>query len=153
MALQEAEINQVTSLITSQLQAHFGEWLADHNLPSAFSPAHDTGIRERIVRVEEELRHQRELMQRGFDLMEKRFDLMEKRFEQVDKRFVAIQEDMNKRFEQADKRSVEMREGIEKRSDARFEALTRRIDRFMIWSFSITIASAGTIITVLKLWK
>jgi hypothetical protein len=34
--------------------------------------------------------------------------------------------------------------------DKRFEEGTRRIDRFMIWSFGLTIAAAGTVITVLK---
>ncbi|MEI6746351.1 MAG: hypothetical protein WCL34_10345, partial [Methylococcaceae bacterium] len=46
---------------------------------------------------------------------------MDKRFEQVDKRF----EQVDKRFEQVDKR---------------FEQLTSRIDRFMIWSFAVTIS-------------
>jgi hypothetical protein len=40
-----------------------------------------------MVRVEEELRHQRELMREGFAQMEKRF-------EQVDKRFESIQQDI-----------------------------------------------------------
>ncbi|MDR4521468.1 MAG: hypothetical protein R3E36_12910 [Nitrosomonas sp.] len=44
-------------------------------------------LRERIVRVEEELKHQRELMLQGFKQMEKRFEQVDKRFEQIDKRF------------------------------------------------------------------
>ncbi|MCB1947979.1 hypothetical protein [Nitrosomonas sp.] len=38
-------------------------------------------LRERIVRVEEELKHQRELMLEGFKQMEKRFEQIDKRFE------------------------------------------------------------------------
>lgn len=42
---------------------------------------------------------------------------------------------MDKRFEQADKR---------------FEALTRRLDRFMIWSLGLTISATALIITVIR---
>ena len=40
-----------------------------------------------MVRVEEELKHQRELMREGFAQMDKRF-------EQVDKRFESVQQDI-----------------------------------------------------------
>ncbi len=90
---------------------------------------------ERFLRIEEELKHQRELMKIGFDMMEKRMDAMEKRFET--------------RFESIDRRF----ESMEKRMDDRFEALTRRIDRFMIWSFGITLTCTGLIIAAMKIWK
>ena len=93
-------------------------------------------LRERMVRVEEELKNQRDLMKQGFDLMDKRF-------EQVDKRFEEMREDMNKRFEQVDKRFEQV--------DKRFESLTKRIDRFMVWSFGLTVTMSGVIIAVLKL--
>ena len=48
-------------------------------------------IYERIVRVEEELKHQRELIHEVLKMMDKRFEEMQanidRRFEQVDKRF------------------------------------------------------------------
>jgi len=53
---------------------------------------------ERIVRVEEELKGQRELMKQGFEAMEKRFESADKRFESVDKRFEDLQHNMDKRF-------------------------------------------------------
>jgi len=115
-------------------------------------------LRERMVRVEEELKNQRDLMKQGFDLMDKRFiemrEDMNKRFEQVDKRFEEMREDMDKRFEQVDKRFIEMREDMDKRFeqvDKRFESLTKRIDRFMVWSFGLTVTMSGVIIAVLKL--
>jgi len=71
--------------------------------------------------VEEELRHQRELMQQGFAMMDKRFEsmqhIMDKRFEQVDKRFEQI--------------------------DKRFDFLTFRFDRFMRWPFGPILTVAG----------
>ena len=42
---------------------------------------------------------------------------------------------MDKRFEQVDQR---------------FEGIEKRIDRFMIWSFSLTIIASSVVITVLK---
>ena len=56
---------------------------------------------------------------------------MDRRFEQVDKRF----EQVDKRFEQVDKR---------------FEALTVRIDRFMIWSFSTSLAIGAAVVAAIR---
>lgn len=85
-------------------------------------------IRERIVRVEEELKHQRELMIEGFSRVDKRFEQM---MTEMDARFTQV----DKRFEQVDKR---------------FEALTSRIDRFMIWSFATTLTVGGLIVAAIK---
>lgn len=43
-------------------------------------------LRERMVRVEEELKHQRELMRQGFERMDKRFEQVDKRFDDMLKR-------------------------------------------------------------------
>jgi len=69
----------------------------------------DLDIRERIVRVEEELKNQRELIHEVLKMMDKRFEearadsnarfeQVDKRFEQVDKRFEEINSNMNSRF-------------------------------------------------------
>lgn len=66
-------------------------------------------IRERIVRVEEELKNQRELIREMMANMNKRFEITDKHFEiiqsdmntrftMVDKRFEIVQSDMNRRF-------------------------------------------------------
>lgn len=85
-------------------------------------------LRERTVRVEEELKHQRELMLEGFKQMERRFEQM--------------QLDMNKRFDQVDKRFEQV--------DKRFEQLTTRMDRFMIWSFATTLTVGGIVIAAIR---
>ena len=94
-------------------------------------------ILERIVRIEESLAHHIELTRQGFSEMNRRFELLldqtNKRFEQVDRRF----EQIDKRFDQVDRR---------------FDALTRRMDRFMVWSFSTTLAVGSIVIGVLKVW-
>jgi len=81
-------------------------------------------IHERIVRVEEELKHQRDLIHEVLKMMDKRFEQVEKRFEQVDKRFEELRNDMNSRFEQVDKRFEEMRTDM----NTRFEQVDRRFE-------------------------
>ncbi len=74
-------------------------------LPSAGSTDGGTPVisletAERIVRVEEGIKHQGELLEKTLEYMEKRFEQVDKRFEQVDKRFEELRSDMNSRFNQ-----------------------------------------------------
>ena len=106
-----------------------GEWLTEQSLgrPPA---VYEIELRERMVRIEEELRHQRELIKTILVEMDKRFEAMQ---QDMDRRFDA----MERRFEAVDKR---------------FEELTRRIDRFMFWSFGLTLSVGALIVAALKLW-
>ena len=103
----------------------------------ALTDTTENQLLERIVRIEESLAHHIELTRQGFSEMNRRFELLldqtNKRFEQIDRRF----EQVEKRFDQVDRR---------------FDALTRRMDRFMVWSFSTTLAVGGIVIGVLKVW-
>ena len=121
----------------------------------ALADTSENRILERIVRIEESLAHHIELTRQGFLEMNRRFELLldqtNKRFEQIDKRFEAMQIQIDRRFEQVDRRF----EQIDKRFDQvdrRFDALTRRMDRFMVWSFSATLAVGSIVIGVLKVW-
>ena len=71
------------------IKDHLGEWLAEQSLgkPSA---VYEIELRERMVRVEEELKHQRELIKTILEQMDKRFDAVDKRFEAMDQRFEAL---------------------------------------------------------------
>ena len=108
MALAQQDFEQLTTYI----KQHIIEWVPQSNPMITFDLQlrdrmqkveegiqHNTDriidLNEKFVRVEEELKHQRELMQQGFDNMDKRFEQVDKRFEQVDKRF----EQVDKRFE------------------------------------------------------
>jgi uncharacterized protein (DUF1800 family) len=118
------------------IKAHLGEWLAEQSF--AKPPAvYEIELRERMVRGEEELRHQRELIQTILVQMDKRFDAVDKRFEQM-------QLNMDKRFEAVDKRFEAM--------DKRFEELTRRLDRFMFWSFGLTVSVGALVVAAIRLW-
>jgi chaperonin cofactor prefoldin len=141
------------------IKAQFEAWLTEM-LPEQKPGVYDLELRTRMLKVEEELRHQRELMQQGFAMMEKRFEQvdkrfesmqhnMDKRFEQVDKRIESLQHNMDRRFEQVERRFEQMDKRFEQ-MDKRFDVLTVRIDRFMRWSFGLTLTVAGIIIAVLK---
>ena len=122
---------------------------------------YEIDLRERTIRVEEELKHQRELMLEGFKAMDKRFEQMDKRFEQVDKRFEqvdkrfeAMQLEMNKRFEQMREESINRFEQIDKQFEKQGQAIMdihQEIKLQMRWSFGVLIGVAGLVIGVLKL--
>jgi predicted nucleic acid-binding Zn-ribbon protein len=77
MALAEQDIEFI--------KQHLGEWLTEVSLGKP--PAvYEIELRERMIRVEEELKHQRELMQQGFAMMDKRFEAVDKRFEEITSR-------------------------------------------------------------------
>ncbi|MFO7749615.1 MAG: hypothetical protein R6V54_05935 [Desulfobacteraceae bacterium] len=80
--------------IGKYVRQHMGEWLGEQSLAKP-PQVYEIELRERMVRVEEELKNQRDLMKQGFEQMGKRFEQVDKRFEQVDKRF----EQMNSRFD------------------------------------------------------
>ena len=132
MALAQEDIETIRKLIREEIEASVP---TDHALAR-----YDIELRERLVRLEEELKHQRELMEQGFRLMERRFEEQRedtnKRFEQMDRHFEQQREDTNKRFEQMDRR---------------FEELTRRLDRMLLWSFSTTVAVGALVVAALRI--
>ncbi len=107
----------------------------------SYSRDFEIEIRERIVRVEEELKNQRELIlqtlnfnSKQFEQVDKRFEQIEKRFEQIDKRF----EQVDKRFEQIDKRFEQI--------DKRFEQVDKRFT-MMMWFTGLGLTMVTAFIT------
>nr|VFJ64447.1 MAG: hypothetical protein BECKFW1821A_GA0114235_11721 [Candidatus Kentron sp. FW] len=107
--------------ISEHVRAHIGEWLVEQN-PARSNSVYEIELRERMIRLEEELKSQRELMKQGFDLMEKRFSAMSeennRRFEAIDRRLEAMSAENNKRFEAVDRRF----EAMSAENNKRFEA-------------------------------
>ncbi len=94
------------------------------SMPETARSLPDTVLLERLIRLEEELKAQRQIMETRFDAVDKRFESVDKRFESVDKRF----ESVDKRFED-----------LIHQMDTRFEAVDRRFDdlvRYMDKRFS-----------------
>ena len=116
--------------LTGFLKENLAELLASEGL-SRPARVYEIELRERLVRVEEAIKHQGELIQKTLDFMDVRFGAMDRRFEAVDKRFEELREDMNTRFEAVDKRFEELREDMNTRFevvDKRFEAVDRRFN-------------------------
>lgn len=140
MALAQEDIQQIQALI----QDNISERLLNQHA----NVRYELDLRERTIRVEEELKHQRELMQEGFKQMEKRFEQVEKRFEQIDKRF----EQIDKRFEQVEKRleQIDKRfEQVEKRFEQQHKeimTLHTEINQLMRWGFGTLVALTSLII-------
>jgi Flp pilus assembly protein TadB len=124
MALTQEDIQQIQKLIKEEI-SHVPE------SPNA-NVRYELDLRERTIRVEEELKHQRELMLAGFEQMEKRFEQVDKRFEQVDKRF----EQVDKRFEQQHQEIM---------------GLHHEIKQLIRWSFGTLLAIGGLIVAVLRI--
>ena len=82
MSLAKEDIEEIQNLIAKA----FSERPENNQV----NVRYELEIRERIVRVEEELKHQRELMIEGFNRVDKRFEQVDKRFEQIDKRFEVL---------------------------------------------------------------
>lgn len=134
MALAQEDVEQIQILIKKIISES----------PEAMNAnvRYELDLRERTIRVEEELKHQRELMLEGFKQVDKRI-------EQVDRRFEQMAEQMNKRFEQVDRRLEQMDKRIDQ-IDKRFEEMGRRLDRFMFWSLGITVSCAVFVVNYLK---
>mgnify|MGYP000698077833 CR=1 FL=1 len=138
MALAQEDIEQIQELIKKSIEST--PEVGNANV------RYELDLRERTIRVEEELKHQRELMLTGFAQMDKRFEQVDKqleqirkesdkRFEQVDKRFEQVDkhfeqvdkhfEQVDKRFEQVDKRFEQMHSEVNKR----FEQIDKQLEK------------------------
>ena len=80
MALAKEDVEQIQEMISAAISAD----VTSGTLPT--NVRFELELRERIVRVEEELKHQRQLMIQGFEQMEKRFEAMDNRFEIITQR-------------------------------------------------------------------
>ena len=67
------------------IKQHLGEWLTEVSLGKP--PAvYEIELRKRMVRVEEALKHQGELIQQLIQQMDKRFEQMDQRFVELQRR-------------------------------------------------------------------
>ena len=136
MALAAEDITQITVLIQKELQ----------KLPEQqqANVRYELDLRERMVRVEEALKHQGDELKAQREMMQLMMSQMEKRFEQVDKRFESMQQQIDKRFEQVDKRFESQHNEI--------MAIHQEIKQQMRWFFATTVGVGGLVVAVLRLW-
>ena len=126
MTLSDDQLEQIGRYV----QKNLPEWL--RTLPPQTVQITDPALLERTVRVEEELRAQRELMIERFDAVDKRFEAVDRRFEELlehsKQQFAAV----DKRFEAVDKRFEEQREHSKQQFaavDKRFEDMHKHFSR------------------------
>nr|VFJ42906.1 MAG: hypothetical protein BECKDK2373C_GA0170839_100285 [Candidatus Kentron sp. DK]VFJ64892.1 MAG: hypothetical protein BECKDK2373B_GA0170837_11422 [Candidatus Kentron sp. DK] len=147
--------------ISEHVRAHIGQWLAEQSLARP-PQVYEVELRERMIRLEEELKSQRDLMRQGFDLMGKRFEAMSeennRRFEAVDKRFEAMSKENNRRFEAVIQESNRRFDDVNKRFEIMAQdnrehvsMLIKRMDRLIPWSFGIALGTGSLIVAALKL--
>lgn len=129
MALRDEDIGRIGDYVKPWLRSVVEDMI----------PRHEPGgvgaqLLERMVRVEEELKSQRQLMDERFGFMERRFAAMDNRFEELlghtNSRFEAV----DKRFEAVDKRFEESLQ----HTNMRFADLTAQMNaRFTSLSWMI----------------
>lgn len=118
MSFSREQLEQIGEYVRTNLPG----WL--RTMPPQSVQITDPVLLERVVRVEEELKSQRELMVERFEAMDRRF---EERFDAAEKRFEARAKEVDKRFEDNNRRF----EDINKRFDdvnKRFEDMNKRFD-------------------------
>ncbi|HOF33198.1 MAG TPA: hypothetical protein PK624_04280 [Spirochaetota bacterium] len=153
--------------IGSYIESNFDRFGAKSNVVQL--RPYDIQLIERMTRIEEELKTQRELflkqnetMQFGFNQMDKRFEQIDKRFELMDKRFESMQKQMDVRFDIMQKNMDKRFESTQKQMDVRFEMMQKNMDsRFddvnkkfsmMMWMTSAGFTVIATVITLLTIF-
>ena len=130
--------------------------MVNHVVPRAETVDVPAVLLERMVRVEEELKALRVLMDERFGFMERRFEAVDKRFEDINKRFEAV----DKRFEAVDKRFEDMNRRFEDligHLDKRFETVDKRFEtvdkRFntLTWMIGVGFVVITSLTTVFAL--
>ena len=143
MTLRDEDVDRIGEYVKPWLRKLVGEMAPRQELGGA-----GTQLLERMVRVEEELKAQRTLMDERFGFMARRledmFEYMNTRFDAVDKRFEAVDrrfEVVDKSFESVDKRFEESNENI----NVRFKTLT-----WMIGVGFVVLTSLTTLFALLS---
>ena len=95
MSLSDGDLQYIGQYVRAELPG----WLRELG-PWAFA----SQLMERMVRVEEELKAQRELLLAHMEASDRRFEDIDRRFEDTNRRF----DDVNKRFDDVNKRFEDM---------------------------------------------
>ena len=95
MTLRDEDVGRIGEYVKPWLRG-----LVDEVVPRPEPAGGDTRLLERMVRVEEELKAQRTLMDERFGFMASRFEAIDKRFDAVDKRFEESIGHTNARFKE-----------------------------------------------------
>ena len=148
VVLREEDVGRIGEYVKPWLRE-----VVDRMVPRTEAAGPDTALLERMVRVEEELKAQRELMDERFGFMEQRFDAVDRRFEAVDKRFEDLFAHLDKRFDAVDKRfeaSDKRFEDLIAHTDKRFETVDKRFNT-LTWMIGVGFVVVTSLTTVFAL--
>ncbi|MBF9018012.1 MULTISPECIES: hypothetical protein [unclassified Oceanispirochaeta] len=128
----ETQVTKDQLLIIDYVKDHLKNWMEEKRIIPF--PDRDTSINpqllERMVRVEEGIKHQNTNLEKMMIQMDQKFEIIDKRFaenrEDMNTRFNDARIDMNTRFETMDMKFTEHREDMNTRfNDARVDMNTR----------------------------
>ena len=156
MTLRDEDVGRIGEYVKPWLRQ-----MMDEMVPRLEPVGADTRLIERMVRVEEELKAQR-------TLMDERFAFMARRFDAVDRRFEDLIGHTNTRFEAVDKRFVELIghtntrfEELIGQMNARFDTVDRRFEeshahtnsrfRMLTWMIGVGFAVITSLTTLFAL--
>ncbi len=163
MTLRDEDVGRIGEYVKPWLREVVGEMVPHPERGDVGSQ-----LLERSIRIEEELKAQRALMDERFGFMADRFEAADKRFddlvgqmnarfEAADKRFDDLIGQMNARFEAADKRF----DDLVGQMNARFETVDRRFEesrghtdsrfRTLTWMIGIGFAVITSLTTLFAL--
>ena len=113
MPLEQQDIEFLERRIEKHIRKHLSEWLSEMSYAKP-PQVYEIELRERMIRVEEELKNQRELMMQFMQQVDKRFEQVDKRFEQVDKRFEQVEQRIDKLSESIYELTLEIKESTKR---------------------------------------
>ena len=137
VTLREEDVGRIVEYVKPWLRE-----LIDQLVPRVELAGVGTQLLERMVRVEEELKAQRELMDERFGFMERRFEAVDQRFEAVDQRFEAV----DQRFKAVNQRF----EDLIRHLDKRFESVDKRFNT-LTWMIGVGFVVVTSLTTVFAL--
>ena len=152
MTLRDEDVGRIGEYVKPWLRQ-----MMDEMVPRLEPVGADTRLLERMVRVEEELKAQRTLMDERFGFMARRFEAVDSRFEAVDRRFDAL----DKRFEDLIGHSNTRFEDLIGQMNARFDTVDRRFEethahtnsrfRMLTWMIGVGFAVITSLTTLFAL--
>jgi len=142
---------EVAEIVEKILEEKLGDYFSRY-LAGREREYERIGVIERLIRLEEELKAQREVMVARFEAMDRRFEAVDRRFETVNNRFEDLIHYMDKRFEDLIHCMDNRFEDLIHYMDNRFEDINRRFT-LLTWLISSLFGALALLITVFKFVK
>ena len=148
MTLKDEDVGRIGEYVKPWLRE-----IVDEMVPRLEAGGTAAQLLERMVRVEEELKAQRTLMDERFKFMERRFEAVERRFGAVDRRFEELIAATDMRFKESIASTDKRFDAVDRRFDAvdkRFEDMNSRFT-MLTWMIGVGFVVISSLTTVYAL--